>query len=112
VSGNLKLFVIGGFLVAVALALFLSPFANSNPDGLERVANDKGFAAGERDHALKDGPVADYSLRGVDNERVGTGIAGLIGVTMTFGLGTLLFGILRTVRKTPAATGSDPEVNR
>jgi hypothetical protein len=103
---NLKLFVAGGLLVAVALALFVSPFANSNPDGLERVATDKGFAASERDHALKDGPIADYSLRGVDNERVGTGIAGLIGMTLTFGIGTLLFGVLRSVRRRPSASGS------
>jgi hypothetical protein len=108
VSGNTKLFVLGGLLAAVALALFVSPFANSNPDGLERVATDKGFAASERDHALKDGPVSDYSFRGVDNERVGTGIAGLIGVTLTFGVGTLMFGVLRTLRKRHGADGQDP----
>jgi hypothetical protein len=108
VNGNIRLFVVGGFLVALALALFASPFANSNPDGLERVATDKGFAASERDHALKDGPVADYSFRGVDDERVGTGIAGLIGVTLTFGIGTLLFGVLRTVRKSPGTDGPAP----
>jgi cobalt/nickel transport protein len=107
VTGNVKLFVVGGLLVAATLALFASPFANSNPDGLERVAEDKGFAASEREHPLKDGPVADYSLRGVDDERVGTGIAGLIGVTLTFGIGTLIFGVLRTFRKSPQAGGVD-----
>ncbi|HZA41198.1 MAG TPA: PDGLE domain-containing protein [Actinomycetota bacterium] len=106
-TGNVRLFVVGGLLVAAALALFASPFANSNPDGLERVAKDKGFSASEREHALKDGPVADYSLRGVDDERVGTGIAGLIGVTLTFGIGTLFFGVLRTFRKSPHAGDLD-----
>jgi hypothetical protein len=97
--GNVRLFVVGGLLVAAALALFVSPFASSDPDGLERVANDKGFATSKRDHALKEGPVADYSFRGVDDERIGTGLAGLIGVMLTFGIGTLLFGAMRSVRR-------------
>jgi PDGLE domain len=96
--GNVRLFVVGGLLVAAALALFVSPFASSDPDGLERVANDKGFATSEREHALKDGPVADYAFRGVVDERIGAGLAGLIGVIFTFGLGTLLFGVLRELR--------------
>ena len=107
-SSNIKLFVVGGLLVAVALALFVSPFASSNPDGLERVADDRGFAASERDHALKDGPVADYSVRGVANERIGTGIAGLIGVILTFGIGTLLFGVLRSVKRVPEPSSEKP----
>ena len=111
-SSNIKLFVVGGLLVAVALALFLSPFASSSPDGLERVADDRGFAASERDHALKEGPVADYSVRGVANERIGTGIAGLIGVILTFGIGTLLFGVLRSVKRGPRAEQRRPGVNR
>lgn len=111
-SSNLKLFVAGGLLVAAAMALFVSPFANSNPDGLERVATTKGFAESERDHALKDGPLADYSVRGVQNERVGSGIAGLIGVLLTFGIGTLLFGVLRSARRAPRGERLGPEVNR
>ena len=107
-NSNIKLFVAGGVLVAAALALFVSPFASSNPDGLERVAGDRGFAASERDHALKDGPIADYSVSGIDNERVGTALAGLIGVTLTFGIGTLLFGVLRSVKRVPQASGRDP----
>ena len=105
---NIKLFVAGGLLVAAALALFLSPFASSNPDGLERVANDRGFATSERDHAFEDGPISDYSVRGVSNERVGTGIAGLIGVILTFGIGTLLFGALRSVRRVSEPTSQNP----
>lgn len=88
----------GGLLVAAALALFVSPFASSSPDGLERVASDKGFAGSARDHALKDGPIADYSVRGVDDARLSTGVAGLIGVMLTFGIGTLLFALMRNLR--------------
>ena len=104
---NLKLFVIGGLLVTVALALFVSPFASSEPDGLERVADEKGFSSSAREHGLKDSPVADYAVRGVENQRVGTGLAGLIGVMVTFGLGTVLFGVLRSVRRTREPAGAD-----
>lgn len=36
-------FILGGIGVAALLALFLSPFASSLPDGLERVAEIQGF---------------------------------------------------------------------
>ncbi len=39
----LWLFVVGGLLVALALAFFVSPYASSSPDGLNKVAEDKGF---------------------------------------------------------------------
>jgi len=38
-----KKLLITVFIVAVLIAAILSPFASSYPDGLERVAEDKGF---------------------------------------------------------------------
>jgi hypothetical protein len=90
-----RLFVIGGLLVAIGLALFLSPLASGEPDGLNRVALDQGFADSEREHRLSDSPVAGYGVRGVDNEAVSTGVSGVIGVLITFGVGTALFGLVR-----------------
>lgn len=79
-------FILGGLLVAVVLAFGVSRFASSQPDGLERVAVDKGINAQERDHTLADGPFADYTTSGVDDEGLGTGLAGIVGVAATFGL--------------------------
>jgi hypothetical protein len=93
-----KLFIAAGLLVAAGLGLLVSPFASSAPDGLERVAAEEGFIDSAEDHALSDGPVADYSVRGVDNERVSTAIAGLIGVLITFGVGLALFTAIRRHR--------------
>jgi cobalt/nickel transport system permease protein len=95
---NLRFFVLAGIFVALGLALFVSPLASSSPDGLNRVAADKGFEGASEGHPLSDGPIANYSVRGVDNARLSKGLSGVIGVLITFGVGLALFGLLRTVR--------------
>lgn len=95
---NLVLFVVGGLIVVLGLAFFVSPLASSSPDGLERVAIDQGFADTADGHAAADGPLADYGVKGVEDEGLSTGLAGVIGVAVTFGLGMILFGLLRAVR--------------
>jgi hypothetical protein len=98
VRSNTRLFVIAGLLVTIGLAMAVSGFASSSPDGLERVAEDKGFLETAKDHLLVDSPVADYAVKGVDNERLSTGLSGLIGVLITFGIGLALFALLRATR--------------
>jgi PDGLE domain len=70
--------------VAIALATALSPFASAAPDGLERVAADKGFE--ERGKAGS-GPIPDYAFPGVADPRLATGLAGLAGTVAVLGLG-------------------------
>ncbi len=94
---NTKLFIVAGLLVGLALALFLSPFASSKPDGLEKVATDEGFDGTVGDHDTADSPLADYGVEGVDNEKLGTALAGLIGVLLTFGIGLGLFAGMRVL---------------
>jgi hypothetical protein len=104
---SLALFLVGGLIVALGLAFFVSPYASSSPDGLERVAIDKGFAETAQDHALSESPLADYRVRGVEDERLATGLSGIVGVAITFGVGMILFGALRTFRARRAGpTGS------
>jgi cobalt/nickel transport protein len=100
-----KGFLLAGLLVSLLLAGIVSGFASSDPDGLEKVAEDKGFLDTARDSALVDSPVADYAVEGVDNERLSTGLAGIIGVTITFAFGVGLFVLVRRAGKkddTPA----------
>ena len=92
---TLAAFITAGLVVAVALALFVSPEASSAPDGLNKVAIERGFADREQTHALADAPTAGYAVRGVDNERLSTGIAGVLGVTLVFATGFGLFAALR-----------------
>jgi cobalt/nickel transport protein len=97
-SSNFRLFLLGGLLLAAGLALFVSGFASSSPDGLEKVAGDEGFLQSARDHLFADGPLADYEVRGIDNERLSTGVSGLVGVLVTFGVGFALFALVRALR--------------
>ena len=109
-SSNLRLFLAAGLLVAVGLALVVSGFASSSPDGLEKVAEDKGFLETAKDHLFADGPLADYAVEGVGNERLSTGLSGLIGVLITFGvgLGAVRPGQGQAVRRSGPGKGSEP----
>ena len=100
-SSNLRMFVVGGLLVAVGLAMLVSGFASSSPDGLNKVAEDHGFAASAKQHLFENGPLAGYAVKGVHNDRLSTGISGLIGVLVTFGVGLLLFATVRVLRSGP-----------
>ena len=87
-------FVAVGLAVALALVLFVAPIASSDPDGLERVAIDQGFSAAAQDRSLG-GPLADYGVSGLESERLGTMLAGAIGVIVVFGLGLGLVALAR-----------------
>jgi cobalt/nickel transport protein len=76
--------VIAGLLAALVLAGVASFYASSHPDGLEYVAERTGFLDSAEDPA--DGPMADYTVKGVDSPRLAGGLAGVIGVLVTLGL--------------------------
>lgn len=80
------LFVVIGLFVAVVLAIFISPFASSSPDGLERVAEDKGFIDKAQD-TWTNAPLPDYTVPGISNEGLSTALAGAIGTVLVFGVG-------------------------
>jgi hypothetical protein len=92
---RLAAFVAAGLLVALALAFFVSPQAGSQPDGLDKVASDQGFADQATTQRTEDSPLAGYGVDGVDNDRLSTGLAGVIGVSVTFVLAGGLFVVLR-----------------
>lgn len=100
---KLGVFVGVGLAIAVALAFLVAPEASSKPDGLEKVAIEEGFVEGARDHDLADSPTADYGVSGVDDARLSTGLAGVIGIGVTF---LVAGGLLLLVRR---ARGSAPE---
>jgi cobalt/nickel transport system permease protein len=82
-------------LAAVLIALCLSPFASSFPDGLEAVMEH--YQVLHEAAPLFVTPVADYQLAGIASEALATGLAGLIGVTLTFLIaGALAWPLTRT----------------
>lgn len=100
-------FLLAGLLVALLLAGIVSGFASGSPDGLEKVAEDEGFLDTAEDSALAESPLADYSVSGVEDERLSTGLAGLIGVTVTFAFGLGLFALVKR-----RDTGDDADADR
>ena len=97
-SSNLRIFLLGGLLVALGLAMLVSGFASSSPDGLNKVAEDHRFATTAKQHLFENGPLAGYAVKGVGNDRLSTGISGLIGVLVTFGIGLAMFAVVRAMR--------------
>jgi len=85
----MRRFTILVLAVAIGLATAASPFASSSPDGLEKVAADHGFV--DRG-TTREAPVRDYSLPGVRDARVATGLAGFLGTLVVFGAG---YGLAR-----------------
>jgi hypothetical protein len=87
-----RTFVISAVLVAVFLAMIVSQFAVTDPDGLERVAEEQGFGDRAREHSLADTFFADYATRGIDNEELSLAIAGVTGVVLTLVVGCGIVG--------------------
>lgn len=80
-------FVGFGLLIAIALAVFVSPFACSWDDGLERVAKTLGFA---HHSVTRAAPLADYHVPGIGSATIATACAGLVGTLIAFGLAQVL----------------------
>ncbi|WP_207934433.1 PDGLE domain-containing protein [Actinomadura sp. KC06] len=98
-----KRFLIGFLLVSLVLAGIVSFYASADPDGLEKVAEDKGISAKEKDHSLKDSPLGDYGVKGIDNSRLSSGLSGVIGVGAVLLVGGGLFwGVRRRGSSAPA----------
>jgi len=88
---NIGGFVFISLIIALILAILISPFASPWPDGLEKVAEDKGFI----EEALEEGvwkysPIPDYAFPGVGSEVIATALAGLIGTLITITIGWLI----------------------
>jgi hypothetical protein len=98
--------IAAGLGIALFITLF-SPFASSHPDGLERVAEDKGFSG------LADSPpyelISNYVFPWVGNEDLATVLSGIVGVLIVAGLVSgvafLLARAGRAQRSTPGGSG-------
>ena len=87
-------FLLVGIVISLAVAGLLSYYASSHPDGLEKVAEDKGFLDTAQDSINSGTPLADYGVSGVDNERLSVGLSGVIGVIVTLLVAGWLFRTL------------------
>jgi len=81
-AGGKAIWVVG-LGVAILLAIF-SPLASAHPDGLEWVAEQKGFLDAAQGPLFE--VIPDYVFPGITNEAFATILAGIIGVVIVFGV--------------------------
>ncbi|EME96383.1 energy-coupling factor ABC transporter permease [Streptomyces mobaraensis NBRC 13819 = DSM 40847] len=98
--------------VTVVLAGFVSYYAATTPDGLEKVARDKGIDREARETAAEGSPLADYRVKDVSDARASGALAGVVGVGVTLAAGTGVLVVLRRRRARPAAPAADTEARR
>ena len=98
--------VVVGVLVALVLAGVVSFYASSSPDGLIKVAIDQGFSSTEKEHGVADGPLAGYESKGIPDERISGGVAGVAGsLTVLLLTGGLAFAVRRRGRAPDTSSG-------
>ncbi|MFD0067148.1 energy-coupling factor ABC transporter permease [Streptomyces sp. NPDC056690] len=89
---------ITGLVTSLVLAGFVSFYASADPDGLEKVAHDKGIDKKTEKHASDGSPLAGYGVKDVGDARLSGGLAGVIGVGVTVVAGSGIFWVLRRRR--------------
>ncbi len=99
-----RTFWIAALAVILLIAGVGSYYASSHPDGLEYVAGETGFLDSAEESSTADGPFADYGTKGVDDERLGGGIAGVAGVLLVLVVAGGLAFVVR--RREPAPVGA------
>ncbi|MFE0043221.1 energy-coupling factor ABC transporter permease [Streptomyces albireticuli] len=98
-----------GLVTALVCAGGVSYYASTSPDGLEKVAHDKGLDSRTEEHAAKGSPLADYQVKDVSDARISGGLAGVIGVGATLAAGTGVFLVVRRRRAhAPAPAAEAP----
>lgn len=85
-----------GLLIALAVT-FASPFADPNPDGLERVAEDHGFLSAAQEPSFNVLP--DYTVPFIQDSATSTIMAGIIGTLVVAGVS---YGVARLVESPKA----------
>lgn len=96
------LYVASAIVVIVAIGVFATQFASSEPDGLEFVAEQEGFDDQAGTHSLEDAPLADYGANLDTSDGVGTATSALIGIAVTGAVVGGLMWVMRSGSKDPS----------
>jgi cobalt/nickel transport system permease protein len=97
-SPRYSVVIVYGMLIAVGLALFVSPFASPWPDGLEKVGENLGFLGKAAGKPLALAPIPDYSIPGVGSPAIATALAGAVGTIVMFVFAFFLARVVTTKR--------------
>ena len=101
-------FVTVGIVAALIIAVFISPFASSHPDGLEKVAENFGFLE-KAQNTVSDKVflIPGYTFGAVDNPLWQGALAGLFGVLIVL----VIFGIIFLIYKAATKNKNKNEQN-
>ncbi|HSE08805.1 MAG TPA: PDGLE domain-containing protein [Nocardioidaceae bacterium] len=92
---RIRTVLVVGILAALLVAGGVSYYASSHPDGLEYVAEQVGFSDAAKDPATADSPLADYQVKGVENDALSGALAGVAGSLIVLALVTGLAYVVR-----------------
>jgi cobalt/nickel transport protein len=114
-------FLLAGLFVALLLAGVVSNFASSAPDGLDatatrgctvdaagRITGGTCMARGAEGHATVDSPLAGYAVGGLSDPYLSTGLSGVVGVLVTFGVAAGMFWLIRGRRRSADPPARQP----
>ena len=102
--------LLAALVSAVVMASAISQLASTEPDGLERVAEDTGFASSAEPHLLEGGLFADYATDGIADEGLSAAVAGSSGIVITLavGYGLTRASTTRLRRSDQSVAGANP----
>ena len=93
-------YVLAGIVLALIIAVFISPFASSYPDGLEKVAGHLGFIDKAEEIVSENYFILpDYSFSAVGSEFWQTALAGFLGVQVILVIFGVVYFIYRAANK-------------
>ncbi len=101
-------FVLVGLLATILLAGGFGYWASDSPDGLNRVAMDKGFNAHERAPVTSNSPMAGYESTAVEDPWLSSAVAGVTGAAICFAFAGVAAFAIRRKRGDLASTGPPP----
>ena len=101
--------LIGGVGIAIAVSVFLAPFASEHADGLEWVGGKLGFL--KEESPVFAAPIPDYQLPlpGIRHAKAATAVAGLVGTLAVCLVGCIFAGIF--TRRAPVMADFDATNN-
>lgn len=99
-----RTFLVVGLLASLLVAGGVSYYASTHPDGLEYVAEQVGFDDAAQDSATEGSPLADYQVRGVENDALSGAVAGVTGALVVL---VLAAGLTYLVRRRSLAARDD-----
>ncbi len=103
-----RTFFVVALLASLLVAGGVSYFASTNPDGLEFVAEKVGFDHAAEDSAATGSPLSDYQVRGVENDALSGGLAGVVGALVVL---VVAGGLAYVVRRRGTGSSADPEAD-